>query len=326
MEALKLVLILTKERIDMFNKFSNPKEFEILATTTSAESGKILISKHKNAILVLEDVLAKESLMAIVLKQKMSCLILCETTKDGFDYLAKGATDMMLKSNFVGNYTESSLFNMISCKIKRIPKTMADKENRIVKNVEAKNFKKIVAIGSSTGGAESISQILKTLPKDSPPIVIVQHMPPVFTELYAKQLDNSCKVSVWEARDMDELRPGLVLLAPGDKQMTVEYRDSKYIVRVKAGAKVSGHCPSVDVLFGSIAKNVGDKAIGVILTGMGADGANGLLDMRKHGAYTLGQDQQSSVVYGMPKVAFDIGAVCRQEPLGKMAAAIMSSI
>jgi len=151
-------------------------------------------------------------------------------------------------------------------------------------------------------------------------------MPPVFTKLYAQRMHSLCRMSVWEAKHGDALRPGLVLIAPGDYQMRVAKSGGGYIAEVTAGEKVSGHAPSGDVMFQSVAKAAGSRAVGVILTGMGSDGADGLLEMRKRGAVTFGQDKDSSVVYGMPKAAFDIGAVMRQLNTADMAAAILKSL
>ncbi len=173
----------------------------------------------------------------------------------------------------------------------------------------------IIAIGASTGGTEAIYSILKTLPQNMPPILIVQHMPPVFTRLYAERLNNSCALEVKEAKDGDVVKSGRVLVAPGNYHMRLAKRSSGIYVTCSIGEKVSGHCPSVDVLFDSVAKVAKGKAIGVILTGMGRDGAEGLLNMKKQGAYTIGQDEASCVVYGMPMVAYEIGAVSKQLPL-----------
>ena len=162
--------------------------------------------------------------------------------------------------------------------------------------------------------------MVKEFPADVPGTVIVQHMPAGFTEMYAKRLDNQCKCRVKEAENGDMVEQGLVLLAPGgDRQMSLVKVGENYQVSLKKAPKVNGHCPSVDVLFDSVAKNVGRKAIGIILTGMGGDGAKGLKAMREAGAKTIGQDEASCVVYGMPKVAYDIGAVQYQEKLGDIA-------
>ncbi|MDR0424663.1 MAG: chemotaxis response regulator protein-glutamate methylesterase [Clostridiales Family XIII bacterium] len=178
----------------------------------------------------------------------------------------------------------------------------------------------VIAIGASTGGTEAIFSLLTKLPADSPGIVMVQHMPPGFTALYAERLDKACAISVREAVDNDALRPGLALLAPGgDRQMKLLKGQYGYYVRLVEGEKVSGHRPSADFLFDSVATAAGAKAIGVLLTGMGADGARGLLKMRNGGAYTIGQDEASCVVYGMPMAAYNMGAVARQLPLDQIA-------
>ena len=181
---------------------------------------------------------------------------------------------------------------------------------------------KILAIGASTGGTEAISDVVTNFHKDIPGTVIVQHMPPKFTEMYAERLDKECEVEVREARDGDLVEKGKILIAPGDKQMRLMRTGDTYRVEVRPGAKVSGHCPSVDVLFESVARAAGRNAVGVILTGMGADGAMGLLSMRKAGARTIGQNEATCVVYGMPKVAYDIGAVEKQVPLEYVASTV----
>ena len=174
-------------------------------------------------------------------------------------------------------------------------------------------------IGASTGGTEAIFDVIKNFGQNIPGVVVVQHMPPVFTAMYAERLNRQCLVTVKEAQDGDYVRRGQVLIAPGDKHMRLVKSGGVYRVECKEGEKVSGHCPSVDVLFQSVAEAAGDKAIGVILTGMGADGAKGLLAMRKAGAQTIGQDEASCVVYGMPKVAYDNGAVQHQVSLTQVA-------
>lgn len=174
---------------------------------------------------------------------------------------------------------------------------------------------KIIAIGASTGGTEAVLNIIKQFPWNMPGTVIVQHMPAGFTKLYADRLNNSCAMEVKEAKSGDRVLPGAVLLAPGEYQMRLRKKGGDYSVECLKSGKVSGHCPSVDVLFESVAQNAGADAIGVILTGMGSDGANGLLAMRNKGAATIGQNQESCVVYGMPKAAYDLGAVQKQAPL-----------
>lgn len=170
----------------------------------------------------------------------------------------------------------------------------------------------IIGLGASTGGTEATLEVMKRLPADIPPMVIVQHMPPGFTKMYAERLDRLCAMEVREAQSGDELRRGLALIAPADLQCRVVRIGTRYTVNCTPGEKVSGHRPSVDALFYSMAETVTCKMVGIIMTGMGQDGAHGLLEMRKKGAYTIGQDKESSVVYGMPGVAQNIGAVMIQ--------------
>ena len=170
----------------------------------------------------------------------------------------------------------------------------------------------LIAMGASTGGTDALMKILQELPNTLPGMVIVQHMPPTFTKMYADRLNTLCPMEVAEAKTGDEVTPGKALIAPGGQQMKVVKSGSRYTVKCYPGEKVSGHCPSVDVLFESVARTAGSKSVGVILTGMGSDGAKGLLNMKKTGAYTIGQDQKSCVVYGMPMVAYNIGAVTKQ--------------
>ncbi len=170
----------------------------------------------------------------------------------------------------------------------------------------------IIGLGASTGGTEATLAVMKRLPADIPPMVIVQHMPPGFTKMYAERLNRLCAMEVREAQSGDELHRGLALIAPADLQCRVVRIGTRYTVNCTPGEKVSGHRPSVDAMFYSMAETVTCKMVGIIMTGMGQDGAHGLLEMRKKGAYTIGQDKESSVVYGMPGVAQNIGAVMIQ--------------
>lgn len=177
---------------------------------------------------------------------------------------------------------------------------------------------RFLAIGASTGGTEAIKEVLLKLPENIPPTLIVQHIPAVFSTAFAKRLDELCPFEVIEGKDGDEVKPGRVIIAPGGLQMELVRRNSKYFVRVYDGERVNRHKPSVDVLFNSVALHLGAKAIGVILTGMGNDGAQGLLKMKKAGSPTIAQDEQSSVVYGMPRIAAEIGAADIISPLQKI--------
>lgn len=184
----------------------------------------------------------------------------------------------------------------------------------------------IIGLGASTGGTEATLEVLKRLPADIPGMVIVQHMPPGFTGMYAQRLNRLCAMEVREAVNGDEIRPGLALIAPADLQARVVRMGSRYTLSCQPGDKVSGHRPSVDVLFSSMASQVKCHMVGIIMTGMGRDGASGLLEMRQAGAYTIGQDKDSCVVYGMPCVAHEIGAVTIQASCENIAAVLMQHL
>jgi two-component system chemotaxis response regulator CheB len=181
------------------------------------------------------------------------------------------------------------------------------------------NPNSVVAIGASTGGTEAIYSMLSKFSTNMPPIVIVQHMPEVFTELYAQRLDRTCAINVQEAKDGDVLAAGKAFISPGDYHMQIVKSGTRYVVKLNQKDKVNGHRPSVDVLFDSVAEAAGPNGIGIILTGMGTDGAQGLRHIRDHGGYTIGQDERSSVVYGMPMAAKLMGGVMIQLPLYRIA-------
>lgn len=181
----------------------------------------------------------------------------------------------------------------------------------------------IIAIGASTGGTEAILEVVRDLPANTPGVIIVQHMPPVFTKMYAQRLDRICHMSVKEAEPGDRVEQGKIIIGAGEYHLRLAKDVKGYYVRSEKGPKVSGHCPSVDVLFDSVAEVAKSNAMGVLLTGMGADGAKGLLKMHRAGAYTVGQDKETCVVYGMPAVAFKMGAVQKQLPLGEMGGEII---
>ena len=178
---------------------------------------------------------------------------------------------------------------------------------------------KIVAIGASTGGTEALKDILMKMPPNSPGILVVQHMPELFTTAFAKRLNDLCEITVKEASNGDSVTNGVCLIAPGSRHMVLRRSGSLYYVEVKEGAPVNRHRPSVEVLFNSVARNAGPNAVGVILTGMGADGAQGLLNMKNEGARTIAQDEATSVVFGMPKEAIKLGAVDRILPVDRIA-------
>lgn len=180
----------------------------------------------------------------------------------------------------------------------------------------------VVALGASTGGTDALECVLKSFPDTVPPILVVQHMPPVFTKLYSERMNKCCTISVKEAEDGDRLRQGLCIIGAGGLQMELKKDTRGYYIKCYKGEKVSGHCPSVDVLFSSVADAAGSKSIGALMTGMGADGAKGLLKMHNKGAYTIGQDKESCIVYGMPMEAYKLGACSEQQPLANIGKAI----
>lgn len=173
----------------------------------------------------------------------------------------------------------------------------------------------LIAIGASTGGTEAIKDILVRMPPDCPPILITQHMPEGFTRMFAARLNRECRITVREAQHDDRLQPGVAFIAPGNRHLLVKKRASGYTCQLSDAEPVSRHKPSVDVLFGSVASQVGRHAVGVILTGMGRDGASGMAEMKRAGAYNIAQDEQSCVVFGMPREAINAGAIDTVLPL-----------
>ncbi len=185
---------------------------------------------------------------------------------------------------------------------------------------------RVVAIGASTGGTEALTQLLTAMPANAPGIVIVQHMPEHFTKSFAQRLDELCNIEVKEAEHNDRITPGRALIAPGNYHMLVKRSGAVYYVEVKSGPLGSRHRPSVDVLFKSMARYAGRNAVGVIMTGMGADGADGLKEMRDQGADTIAQDESTCVVFGMPKEAIARGGVGQVAPLGQIARKILDLV
>ncbi|MGI5919681.1 MAG: protein-glutamate methylesterase/protein-glutamine glutaminase [Christensenellales bacterium] len=253
-------------------------------------------------------------------------VVVSAVSSNVFDALNAGAVDFVTKTALKTEGEKRQFISELVVKIKIASiakvgqhKNASAKSQAAQKAYGSRRKNCLIAIGASTGGTEATSQILKELGNDLPGIVIVQHMPPTFTRLYAERLNETCAMAVKEAADGDEILPGRALIAPGGLHMTVARGKGGIIVECRPGDKVNGHCPSVDVLFESVARLKNVNALGIILTGMGSDGAKGLLAMHNAGAETIGQDQKTSVVYGMPAVAAKIGAVQVQLPLGDIA-------
>ncbi len=246
-------------------------------------------------------------------------IVVSTVSESVFDAMNAGAVDFVVKPDvrFPKNLEEFIEDMIVKIKIAAHAKVAQQQSTRTgtVLHRDGAAANGIIVIGASTGGTEAVYRILKDLPADMPGILVVQHIPPVFSRMFAERLDKQTKLEVKEAQAGDRVERGRVLIAPGDRHMKLKSAGGRFQVEVYHGDKVNGHCPSVDILFESAAKEAGREAVGVILTGMGYDGAKGLLTMRRKGARTIGQDEQSSVVYGMPKVAYEIGAVEKQAAL-----------
>ena len=232
-----------------------------------------------------------------------------------FDALSAGAVDFVRKPEagqgndaFINALT-MKVISAAGAKVRQAPAGITKAAPVAPLGQRANLDQVIIGLGASTGGTEATLEVLKRLPADIPGMLIVQHMPTGFTQMYAERLNRLCNMEVREAKNGDEVRRGLALLAPADYQMRIVRSGTRYTVSCAQGEKVSGHRPSVDALFFSMAEQVRCKMVGIIMTGMGRDGADGLLQMRKAGAFTIGQDKESCVVYGMPMVAQNIGAV-----------------
>lgn len=268
-----------------------------------------------------------EFLRKLIPQYPLPVVVISSLSDKVFDAMRAGAVDFVAKpavssrkqlEDFIKNELLVKIKIASGARIGNIKKSVMMNQEENHPNVKKGNL--IVAIGASTGGTEATSAVVRQYGTDIPGIVCVQHMPPGFTQMYAKRLNDECRIQVKEAETGDRVLPGSMLIAPGgDRHMQLVKVGSGYQVEVKAGPKVNGHCPSVDVLFHSVAKAAGADALGIILTGMGGDGARGLLAMRQAGARTIGQDESTCVVYGMPKVAYDLGAVEYQEKLSDIA-------
>ena len=314
----------------LVQNLSRDPAIQVVATARDPFEARDAILAYKPDVMTLDVELPRmsgiEFLRKLIPQYPLPVIVISALSDKVFDAMNAGAVDFVAKpavssriqlQDFIRNELLVKIKIASTAKIGNIKRVAMAQEQQYL-SVKGNNL--LVAIGASTGGTEAIFSVVKDYGTDIPGIVIVQHMPPGFTEMYAKRLNDQCRIQVKEARTGDRVLPGHALIAPGgDMHMHLVKVNGAYQVEVKKGPKVNGHCPSVDVLFDSVAKVAGPHAVGIILTGMGGDGAKGLLAMRKAGARTIGQDESTCVVYGMPKVAYDLGAVEYQEKLGDIA-------
>lgn len=301
---------------------------EVVAQAQDAYEARDCIIKYRPDVMTLDVEMPKMSgidfLKKLMPQYPLPVVMLSALNDKVFDALDAGAVDFVKKPESMNRaQLNDFLTQELATKVKIASTAKVGKLKRVdtatITGHIVGGKDRVVAIGASTGGTEAIFEVVKRFKRDIPGVVIVQHMPPGFTKMYADRLNNQCEVAVKEAKTGDRVLPGQVLIAPGDRHMRLVKVAGEYQVEVKGTDRVNGHCPSVDVLFDSVARVAGKNAVGVILTGMGGDGAKGLLAMRNAGAKTVGQDEATCVVYGMPKVAFDLGGVQIQKPVTAIA-------
>lgn len=306
---------------------------EVVATAADPYEARDRIIQHRPQVMTLDIEMPRmngiDFLKKLMPQYPLPTVVVSSVTDRVFDALGAGAVDFVEKPA-CGGRTEAFI-NEVIVKVKIASTARVGHHKRAERFEHApwaleRMKRRVIAIGASTGGTKAIQTILQQFPVSAPGIVIAQHMPPVFTRLYAERLNNLCRLEVKEAEEGDRVLPGRAIIAPGGHHLRVVRKKDGFAIEMEAETadnKVNGHCPSVDVLFHSLAESAGRRAVGVLLTGMGRDGAEGLLAMRKAGARTLGQDEATSVVYGMPKAAWELGAVERQIPLEKIHEALL---
>lgn len=314
----------------LIHNLSRDPAIQVVATAKDPFEARDAILKYKPDVMTLDVELPRmsgiEFLRKLMPQYPLPVVVISALSDKVFDALNAGAVDFVAKPTITNRRQMEDFIRhelLVKVKIASTAKISNIKRKAILpeeQHLSSKHGNLIVAIGASTGGTEAIFEVVKGFGTDIPGVVIVQHMPPGFTGMYAKRLDNECRVRVKEAQTGDRVKPGHVLIAPGgDQHMRLVKVNGVYQVECRKGPRVNGHCPSVDVLFESVAKAAGSDALGILLTGMGGDGAKGLLAMRKSGARTIGQDESTCIVYGMPKVAYDLGAVEYQVKLPNIA-------
>ena len=310
-------------------------ELEVIGTASSAAEANEMVATNRPDVITLDinmpGISGVEWLVKLLpinpIPVVMITSLQLQEGNDVFRALELGAIDYIQKPTFT-EMKESSLLIREKVKSASFAKVFSAKKitdfQPATSSVPFTNRNILIAIGASTGGTQALKEVLLRLPSQIPPIVIVQHIPPVFSKAFADRLNELCRFEVKEANDGDEILPDRVLIAPGGKQMRLEKNKSRIIARITDDEPVNRHRPSVDYLFNSIPDIYGDHCIGVILTGMGSDGARGLLKLKENGARTIGQDEESSIVYGMPKAALEMRAVEKVAPLSEISSTIMT--
>lgn len=317
----------------LFRGISSDPNIDVVAIATDPFDARDKIIEFEPDVMTCDVEMPKmngiEFLKRLMPQHPLPVIVVSTVSNTVFDAMKAGAVDFVTKPDARSVKNVEKFINEMIEKIKIassakvLHQKTGDFSQKILDHVNPV-VNRIIAIGASTGGTEAIYNVLKNLPGSTPGIVIVQHIPPNFSRMFAERLDSTTSLDAREARTGDYVENGLVLVAPGDKHMKIKKVGDKYRVECFEGEKLNGHCPSVDILFESVAKEAGNQALGIILTGMGYDGAKGLLSMRRKGARTIGQNEASCVVYGMPKVAFNIGAVEKQASLERIPSLIHS--
>ena len=322
---------------------SKEPSFEIVGSAPDPFVARDMIIEHRPDVITLDIEMPRmnglEFLARLMPQFPLPVIMVSSLTQKGanetFRALELGALDFIPKPQG-GNPNElSEMLTELATKIKiastvdvsRFKKAISTSNTNLSKTISSQVGDKnsIIAIGASTGGTEALQKVLKDLPTNLPGIVITQHMPAGFTNTFASRLNSSSIINVKEAEHGDKVLPGFAYIAPGDFHMKVLRKNGESLIYLEQTEKVSGHRPSVDVLFSSIAESFKEKSLGVILTGMGKDGAVGMKKMRDAGAHTLGQDKDSSIVYGMPQEAYLLGGVEKQLSLDNIPNAIISN-
>jgi two-component system, chemotaxis family, protein-glutamate methylesterase/glutaminase len=318
-------------------------DIKVVASAPDPIIARELIKQHNPDVITLDVEMPKMDglsfLEKIMTLRPMPVVMVSSLTAQGaeatlralelgaIDYVTKPHTDLQKGMQALADDLRTKVRTAAKAKVCAItlqPRQTYDKKIPAVAGIASSE--KIIALGASTGGVEAVTEILANMPPDAPAIIITLHMPEKFTASFAARLNNITPLAVAEAQHGARLLPGHAYIAPGGFHMELDKSGANYVCKIHQDASVSGHRPSIDVLFHSVSKTAGKNAIGVILTGMGRDGADGLLAMRQTGAKTIGQDETSSIVYGMPKAAFELGAVEKQFPLKEISKAIMEQL